>query len=70
MGQDGGEDGKLNYQVRVTVIWVEKLKVVGACTLNNLEGFRDFASERVVLFDMTKVGVIKEMNEQVTLQLK
>ena len=64
MGQDGGEDGKLNYQVRVTVIWVEKLKVVGACTLNNIEGFRGCASERVVLFDMTKVGVIKGMNQR------
>ena len=32
------EDGKLNYQERVAVIWTEKVKSVGPCTLNGVEG--------------------------------
>ena len=33
-----GEDRELNYQERVTVIWTEKVKSVGPCTLNGVEG--------------------------------
>ena len=33
-----GEDGELNYQERVAVIWTEKVKSVGPCTLNGVEG--------------------------------
>ena len=33
-----GEDGELNYQERVTVIWIEKVKSMGPCTLNGVEG--------------------------------
>ena len=32
------EDGELNYQERVTVIWTEKVKSVGPCALNGVEG--------------------------------
>ena len=27
--EDGGKDGELDYQVRVTVIWIEKFKSMG-----------------------------------------
>ena len=33
-----GEDGELNYQERVAVIWTEKVKSMGPCTLNGVEG--------------------------------
>ena len=33
-----GKDGKLYYQERVTVIWTEKVKSMGPCTLNGVEG--------------------------------
>ena len=29
---------ELNYQERVPVIWTEKVKSVGPCTLNGVEG--------------------------------
>ena len=37
MRLDGRKDGKLNYQVRVAVIWVEKVKSMGPCTLDGVE---------------------------------
>ena len=33
-----GEDGELNYQERVAVIWIEKVKSMGPCTLDGVEG--------------------------------
>ena len=33
-----GEDRELNYQERVAVIWTEKVKSVGPCALNGVEG--------------------------------
>ena len=38
MRMDEGEDRELNYQERVAVIWTEKVKVVGSCALNGVEG--------------------------------
>ena len=38
MGVDEGKDSELNYQERVAVIWTEKVKSVGPCTLNGVEG--------------------------------
>ena len=35
---DERENGKLNYQERVTVIWTEKVKSMGPCTLDGVEG--------------------------------
>ena len=35
---DRGQYGKLNYQERVAVIWIEKVKSMGSCTLNGVEG--------------------------------
>ena len=38
MGVNEREDRKLDYQERVAVIWTEKVKSVGPCTLNGVEG--------------------------------
>ena len=38
MGVDEGKDSELNYQERVTVIWIEKLKTVRSCALYCVEG--------------------------------
>ena len=38
MRMNEGENCKLNYQERVTVIWAEKVKSVRPCTLNGVEG--------------------------------
>ena len=35
---DEREDRELYYQERVAVIWPEKVKSVGPCTLNGVEG--------------------------------
>ena len=32
------KDGKLHYQERVAVIWTEKVKSMGPCALNGVEG--------------------------------
>ena len=32
------EDHELNYQERVAVIWTEKVKLMGPCTLDGVEG--------------------------------
>ena len=37
MGFDRRKDSKLNYQVRVAVIWIEKVKLMGPCTLDGVE---------------------------------
>ena len=34
---DGREDRKLYYQERVAVIWIEKVKAMGPCTLDSVE---------------------------------
>ena len=64
MGEDRREDGKLDYQERVTVNWMEEFKTVRSCTLNNEKGFRGCAKEWVILMDMANVGVFKWMNQR------
>ena len=57
MGANGGEDGELNYQERVAVIWIEKVKSMGPGTLDGVERGRGCAQDRVILADMSNVGV-------------
>ena len=47
-----GENGELNYQERVAVIWIEKVKVMGPCTLGGVERGRGCAEDRVILADV------------------
>ena len=37
VGLNGRKDSKLDYQVRVAVIWIEKVKLMGPCTLDGVE---------------------------------
>ena len=60
---DEREDRELDYQERVTVIWTEKVKSVGPCTLNGVEGGRGSAEERVIFVDMANVGMFKRVNK-------
>ena len=63
MGLDRREDGKLNYQVRVAVIWIEKVKVMGPCTLDGVERRRGCAEDRVILADMSNIGMFKRVDK-------
>ena len=63
MGTNRGEDGELNYQERVAVIWIEKVKSMGPCTLDGVERGRGCAQDRVILADMSNVGMFKRVNK-------
>ena len=63
MGSNGREAGKLNYQVRVAVIWIEKVKSMGPCTLDSIERGSGCAEDRVILADMLNVGMFKRVNK-------
>ena len=56
---DRGEDSKLNYQERVAMIWIETVKSMGSHTLDSVEGRRGCAEDRVILVDMSNVGMFK-----------
>ena len=63
MGLNGREDSELNYQVRVAVIWIEKVKSVGPCTLDGIERGSGCAEDRVILVDMSNIGMFKRVNK-------
>ena len=58
-----GEDSELNYQERVAVIWIEKVKSMGPGTLDGVERGRGCAQDRVILADMSNVGMFKRVNK-------
>ena len=47
MGADRGKDGELNYQERVAVICIEKVKLMGPCTLDGVERGRGCAQDKI-----------------------
>ena len=53
----------MNYQERVAVIWIEKFKAMGACALDGVERGRGSAQDRVILADMSNVGMVKGINQ-------
>ena len=57
------EDGELNYQERVVVIWTEKVKLMGPGTLDGVERGGGCAQDRVILADMSNVGMFKRVNK-------
>ena len=63
MRKDRWKDGKLNYQARVMVIWIEKLETVGTGALNSIKG-RSCATNRMILFDMANIGMIEGMDQR------
>ena len=60
---NGGEDDKLHYQERVAVIWIEKVKSMGSCALDCVERGRGSAQDRVILADMSNVGMFKRVHK-------
>ena len=58
-----GEDSKLNYQDRVAMIWIEKVKSMGPCRLDSVERGRGSAEERVILTDMSNIGMFEGMDQ-------
>ena len=63
MGSDRREDGKLNYQERVAMIWIEKVKAMGSCALNGVERGGGSAEDRVIVADMSNIGMFKRVNK-------
>ena len=61
MRANRGEDSKLYYQERVAVIWIEKVKTMGSGALDGVEGGRGSAEDRVILADMSNVGMFKRV---------
>ena len=66
MGENQREDSKLDYQVRVMVIWMEKFKMMGPCALNDIEGFRGCAQDRMIFVDVANIGMLKGVNQRVS----
>ena len=63
MGSNRRKNSKLNYQERVAVIWIEKVKSMGPCTLDGVEGRRGSAEDRVILADMSNVGMFERVDK-------
>ena len=57
------EDRELDDQVRVIELWMQKFKMVGPGALDDVEGVGGSTSDRVILPDMSNVGVFKGMNQ-------
>ena len=53
----------MNYQERVAVIWIEKVKAMGPCTLSGVEGRRGCAEDRVILADMSNMGMFERVDK-------
>ena len=56
----------MNYQERVAVIWIEKVKSVGPGTLDSIERGRGCAQDRVILADMSNIGMFKRVHKAVS----
>ena len=48
------------------MIWIEKVKSVGPCTLDGVERGRGCAQDRMILADMSNVGMFKRMHKAVS----
>ena len=62
-GTNRGEDGELNYQERVAVIWIEKVESMSPGTLDGVERGRGCAQDRVILADMSNVGMFERVHK-------
>ena len=63
VGADRGKNSELYYQERVAVIWIEKVKSMGPCTLDGVERGGSGAQDRVILADMSNIGMFKRVNK-------
>ena len=48
------------------MIWIEKFKSMGPCTLDCVEGRRGSTEERVIFADMLNVGMFKRVDKAVS----
>ena len=60
---DKRKDRELHYQERVAVIWIEKVKSMDPRTLDGVERGRGCAEDRVILADMSNIGMFKRANK-------
>ena len=51
----------MDYQERVAVIWIEKVKAMGPGALGGVERGRGSAEDRVILVDVSNVGMFKRV---------
>ena len=56
----------MDYQERVAAIWIEKVKAMGSCALDGVEGGRGSAEDRVILMDMSNVGMFERVYKAVS----
>ena len=54
------------YQERVAVIWIEKVKAMGPGALGGVERGRGSAEDRVILADMSNMGMFKRVHKAVS----
>ena len=45
------------------MIWIEKVKTMGSCALDSVEGGRGSAEDRVILADMSNIGMFKRVHK-------
>ena len=45
------------------MIWIEKVKAMGSRTLDGVEGGRGSAEDRVILVDMSNVGMFERVHK-------
>ena len=45
------------------MIWIEKFKSMGPCTLHSVEGRRGSAEDRMILTDMLNIGMFEGVNK-------
>ena len=48
------------------MIWIEKVKAMGPCALGGVERRRGCAKDRVILADMSNMGMFKRVNKAVS----
>ena len=53
----------MDYQERVAVIWIEKVEAMGSCALDGVERGRGSAEDRVILADMSNIGMFKRVDK-------
>ena len=45
------------------MIWIEKVKSMGPCTLDSVEGRRGSAEDRVIPADMSNIGMFERVDK-------
>ena len=48
------------------MIWIEKVKAMGSCALSGVEKGRGSAEDRVILADMSNIGMFERVHKAVS----